>query len=130
MHIYVQLIHVHDCQILIMAQQHFLLSAKVHTLSLGTDANGADMLVVFIEVVATDSPINRERKTALTSLATEAEFGERHLSFLNAFMDRASAPFKKSIAELAWGSYAWCASEPMHIIDLRIGVPRKLSNSD
>lgn len=69
------------------------------------------------------------RKIALTSLAIEAGFGEGHLSFLTAFMDRSSAPFKKSIAELAWGSYAWCASEPEHIIDLREGVPRKLSDA-
>lgn len=97
---------------------------------LGADAGGTDMLVVFTEVVATDGPINRERKIALTSLAIEAGFGEGHLSFLTAFMDRASAPFKKSIAELAWGSYAWCASEPEHIIDLREGEPRKLSDAD
>jgi BsuBI/PstI restriction endonuclease domain/BsuBI/PstI restriction endonuclease HTH domain len=96
---------------------------------LGTDAGGTDMLVVFTEVVATDGPINRERKIALTSLAIEAGFGEGHLSFLTAFMDRSSAPFKKSISELAWGSYAWCASEPEHIIDLREGVPRKLSDA-
>lgn len=97
---------------------------------LGADVGGGDMLVVFTEVVATDGPINRERKVALTGLAIEAGFSEGHLSFLTAFMDRASAPFKKSIAELAWGSYAWCASEPEHIIDLREGVPRKLSDTD
>ncbi|MGK8195164.1 BsuBI/PstI family type II restriction endonuclease [Burkholderia cepacia] len=97
---------------------------------LGADVGGADMLVVFTEVVATDGPINRERKIALTSMAIEAGFGEGHLSFLTAFMDRSGAPFKKSVAELAWGSYAWCASEPEHIIDLREGVPRKLSDAD
>jgi len=97
---------------------------------LGADAGGTDMLVVFTEVVATDGPVNRERKVALTRLAVEAGFGERHLSFLTAFMDRSGAPFKKSISELAWGSYAWCASEPEHIIELREGIPRKLSDVD
>lgn len=96
---------------------------------LGADIGGSDMLVVFTEVVATDGPINRERKVALTNLAIEAGFGERHLSFLTAFMDRSSAPFKKSVAELAWGSYAWCASEPHHIIDLRNEIPWKLSDN-
>ncbi|MDI3398509.1 BsuBI/PstI family type II restriction endonuclease [Pseudomonas sp. V88_4] len=86
---------------------------------LGSDIGGADMKVVFTEVVATDGPINRERKTALTRLALEAGFVEQQLLFLTAFMDRASGPFRKSIAELAWGSYAWCVSEPDNIIELR-----------
>lgn len=95
---------------------------------LGVDIGGAEMLVVFTEVVATDGPINRERKAVLTTLAVEAGFDEHHLAFLTAFMDRASSPFKKSIPELAWGSYAWFASEPDHIIDLQDGKPRMLSD--
>lgn len=93
---------------------------------MGEEASGADMLVVFSEVVATDGPINRERKIALTTLALEAGFDEHHLAFLTAFLDRSAAPFKKSISDLAWGSYAWFASEPAHLIDLRDGSPKKL----
>lgn len=93
---------------------------------LGEATSGADMLVVFSEVVATDGPIDRERKIALTSLALEAGFDEHHLAFLTAFLDRGSAPFKKSISDLAWGSYAWFASEPNNLIDLRDGNPRTL----
>ena len=95
---------------------------------LGADVGGTEMLVVFTEVVATDGPVNRERKIALTNLAIDAGFDERHLAFLTAFMDRASSPFKKSIPELAWGSYAWFVSEPDHIIDLQDGKPRMLSD--
>lgn len=95
---------------------------------LGADAAGADMIVVFAEVVATDGPIDRERKVALTSLALDAGFNEHHLAFLTAYHDRGHAAFKKSVSELAWGSYAWCASEPDHIIDLRDGTPKKLSD--
>lgn len=94
---------------------------------LGTDSTGADMLVVFTEVVATDGPINRERKAALTALALEAGFNEHHLAFLTAFLDRSAAPFKKAVSELAWGSYAWFASEPEYLIDLKDGNVRKLS---
>lgn len=94
---------------------------------LGAETSGADMLVVFSEVVASDGPIDRERKSVLTSLALEAGFDEHHLAFLTAFLDRSSAPFKKSISDLAWGSYAWFVSEPEHLIDLRNGSPRKLS---
>lgn len=95
-------------------------------IDLGADLSGRDMRVVFTEVVATDGPVNRERKIALTRLALEAGFCEHQLSFLTAFMDRASGPFRKSMAELAWGSYAWCASEPEHIIELQESLPRKL----
>ena len=94
---------------------------------LGSDSGGSDMLVVFTEVVATDGPVNRERKIVLTKLAREAGFDEQHLAFLTAYMDRAGTPFKKSVPELAWGSYAWCVSEPHHIIELHNGNPRKLS---
>ncbi|BEM74198.1 restriction endonuclease [Serratia marcescens] len=97
-------------------------------IDLGNDSSGADMLVVFTEVVATDGPINRERKVTLTRLALEAGFSESHLAFLTAFMDRGKAPFKKAISELAWGSYAWFASEPEHLVDLRDGQPVKLSD--
>lgn len=94
---------------------------------LGDDEDGTDMLVVFIEVVATDGPINRERKIVLTRLALEAGFSEKNLAFLTAFSDRSVAQFKKAITELAWGSYAWFASEPEHLIDLRDNLPMKLS---
>ncbi len=86
---------------------------------LGDDSTGLEMLVVFTEVVASDGPINRQRKEILTTLATEAGFDPEHLAFLTAFLDRSSQPFKKSISELAWGSYAWFSTEPDYIIDLR-----------
>lgn len=95
---------------------------------LGIDDHGADMLVVFVEVVASDGPINRERKAALTTLALEAGFDKRHLAFLTAYSDRAGQPFRKSISELAWGSYAWFASEPENIMDLWVADIRKLSH--
>lgn len=88
-------------------------------IDLGDDSSGLEMLVIFTEVVASDGPINRQRKEVLTSLATEAGFDSEHLAFLTAFLDRSSQPFKKSISELAWGSYAWFSTEPDYIIDLR-----------
>lgn len=93
---------------------------------LGIDDHGADMLVIFVEVVASDGPINRERKTALTAMALEAGFDKRHLAFLTAYSDRSAQPFRKSISELAWGSYAWFVSEPENIIDLWATDIRKL----
>lgn len=93
---------------------------------LGDDQSGADMLVVFAEVVATDGPINRERKVTLTRLAVEAGFSDKNLAFLTAFKDRSTQSFRKAISELAWGSYAWFASEPQYLIDLRDGEPVKI----
>ncbi|EOT7966022.1 BsuBI/PstI family type II restriction endonuclease, partial [Shigella sonnei] len=48
-------------------------------IDLGEDRTGSDMLVVFTEVVATDGPINRERKVTLTHLAIDAGFSEKNL---------------------------------------------------
>lgn len=64
-------------------------------IDLGEDRTGSDMLVVFTEVVATDGPINRERKVTLTHLAIDAGFSEKNLAFLTAFMDRSALPFKR-----------------------------------
>src|SRR5215204_5891792 len=44
------------------------------------------------------------------------------LAFLTAYQDRDSAGFKKTVAALAWGSFAWFVSEPSQIIILRDGA--------
>jgi hypothetical protein len=94
---------------------------------LGDDMGGSDLLVVFAEAVASDGPVNRQRKALLTASAKEAGFEEDHLAFLTAFLDRDTSQFKKAIVEIAWGSYAWFVSEPDQIIDLRDGSAKKLS---
>lgn len=96
---------------------------------MGVDTSGAEMLVVFAEVVASDGPVDRQRKIELTSIALEAGFDEHHLAFLTAYLDRANRKFTQSIPNLAWGSFAWCASEPEHIIELKDSGPWKLSRS-
>jgi hypothetical protein len=69
-------------------------------------------LLVFIEVVATDGPINTRRKEALELLVKKAGFPLQHVAFVTAYLDRSSAPFKKTVDSLAWGSYAWFMAEP------------------
>ncbi|MET4214492.1 BsuBI/PstI family type II restriction endonuclease [Bradyrhizobium sp. LA2.1] len=69
-------------------------------------------LLVFIEVVATDGPINTRRKEALELLVKEAGFPLKHVAFVTAYLDRSGAPFKKTVDSLAWGSYAWFMTEP------------------
>jgi hypothetical protein len=84
-------------------------------------------LLVFVEVVATDGPINERRKTALLELVREAGLPVEHAAFVTAFLDRSSGPFKKTVDHLAWGSYAWFASEPEQLIAF-LEEPRPLGN--
>jgi hypothetical protein len=82
------------------------------------DAGRHEVLLVFVEVVATDGSISEGRRDELLALATKAGFNERHVAFVTAFMDRAHSAFRKAFASLAWNSFAWVASEPDRIIAL------------
>lgn len=77
-------------------------------------------LLVFVEAVATDGPINERRKEALEKLATDADFPLEHVAFVTAYVDRSGAPFKKTVDSLAWGSFAWFAAEPDALIRLTV----------
>lgn len=82
------------------------------------DLGPAHPLLVFIEVVATDGPVNERRKKALEDLATNAGFPQQHVAFVTAYLDRSGAAFKKTVDALAWGSYAWFVSEPDGLVEL------------
>jgi BsuBI/PstI restriction endonuclease domain/BsuBI/PstI restriction endonuclease HTH domain len=77
-------------------------------------------LLVFVEAVATDGPINTRRKQALEELAKDAGFPVEHIAYVTAYLDRSGAPFKKTVDALAWGSYAWFVSEPEGLVRLSI----------
>jgi hypothetical protein len=87
------------------------------------DLGPTEPLVVFIEAVATDGPMTEARRVALLELITRAGFKPTQVAFVTAFQDRNQSAFKKAIPELAWGSFAWCLSEPEHIIMLDGIVP-------
>jgi hypothetical protein len=78
-------------------------------------------LLVFVEVVATDGPVTPERQTALLQLAHEAGFPMEHVSFVTAYLDRSAPAFRKNVGSLAWGTFAWFAAEPEHLIMLYRG---------
>ena len=82
------------------------------------DLGPAHPLLVFIEVVATDGPVNERRKRALQDLASDAGFPLDHVAFVTAYLDRSGAAFKKTVDALAWGSYAWFVSEPDGLVEL------------
>ena len=86
------------------------------------DLGPREPVLVFVEVVATDGPVNEARKAALLALATNAGFREDQVAFVTAFVDRSETPFRKSVSVLAWRSFAWFMSEPEHIVMLHRGV--------
>lgn len=73
-------------------------------------------MLVFVEVVHTDGPVNDARKTALLQIAEGAGFASKHVAFVTAYLDRDTPTFRKTVSTLAWGSYAWFASEPDNLI--------------
>jgi BsuBI/PstI restriction endonuclease domain len=80
------------------------------------DVTRDDLLFVFVEVVATDGPMHEHRRAALLKLITDAGFQPRQAAFVTAFQRRDHGAFKKAAASLAWGSFAWCFSEPDHLM--------------
>lgn len=75
-------------------------------------------LLVFVEAVATDGPIDELRKKELLKLAQTPGFAEKNIAFVTAYLDRGNAPFQKTFKSLAWNSFAWLVSEPDAIISL------------
>jgi hypothetical protein len=73
-------------------------------------------LLVFVETVATDGAVTAERKEALLRIATTAGYRPQHVAFVTAYQDRGSSGFKKTVSRLAWGSFAWFATEPDHLL--------------
>jgi hypothetical protein len=96
---------------------------------LGDNPRGG-ILLVFVEVVASDGPVTRARRDALLKIATDAGFPTERVAFVTAYLDRSHTAFKKTIPELAWHSFAWFAAEPAHILALYDGSqsPLPLAN--
>lgn len=80
------------------------------------DTVGGELLFVFVEVVATDGPIHEDRRANLLKLITAAGFKPQQAAFITAFQSRDHGAFRKAVSGLAWGSFAWCFSEPDHLI--------------
>jgi BsuBI/PstI restriction endonuclease domain/BsuBI/PstI restriction endonuclease HTH domain len=87
------------------------------------DLAPTEPLIVFVEAVATAGEITEARRTGFLELVTAAGFKAGQVAFVTAFEDRNSGAFKRAISNLAWGSFAWCLSEPEHLIALDGTVP-------
>jgi BsuBI/PstI restriction endonuclease domain/BsuBI/PstI restriction endonuclease HTH domain len=78
-------------------------------------------LLIFVEVVATDGAVTPRRQEALFALTDAAGFKRSQVAFLTAYQSRESAGFRKTVAQLAWGSLVWFSAEPENLIALRQG---------
>ncbi len=87
------------------------------------DLAPSEPLIVFVEAVATAGEITEARRTGFLELITAAGFKASQVAFVTAFEDRNSGAFKRAIPNLAWGSFAWCLSEPDHLIALDGTIP-------
>lgn len=65
-----------------------------------------------VEVVATDGPIDEDRKRRLLRWAAQQRIPESACRFMTAFASRNAAPARKRLKDLAVGTYAWYADEP------------------
>lgn len=87
------------------------------------DLSPNEPLIVFVEAVATAGEITEARRAGFLELITAAGFKASQIAFVTAFQDRNSGAFKRAIPNMAWGSFAWCLSEPEHLIALDGTVP-------
>jgi hypothetical protein len=78
------------------------------------------ILIVFVEVVASDGAVTEQRKAALLNLIASGQraYGPEDAAFVTAYMDRAADAAKRTIPSLAWGSFAWFVSEPEYLMQL------------
>jgi hypothetical protein len=83
------------------------------------DLGVPEPVFVFVEVVATDGPIDETRRSALLALLSAAGHSERQAAFVTAFWDRNDAAYRKAASNIAKNSFVWSATEPETIIVVR-----------
>ena len=92
------------------------------------DLNDNNTIIYFIEIVATDGPINTKRKNDLMKIVDEDSFKHENIQFLTVFKDRNCTPFKKNISSIASNTFIWFASEPDHVLIWNTLGAKKISN--
>jgi hypothetical protein len=94
------------------------------------DVGASELLLVFVEVVATDGPVNPRRRESLLDYALDAGYEADQVAFVTAYLDRDDSAFRKTISVLAWHTFAWFMSEPEKIMVLRNGNERQVHLPD
>jgi len=82
------------------------------------------ILLIFIEVVASDGPVTAARKLQFLKLTDAAGYDSDQIVFLSAFQKRSASPLKRRLDSLAVDSAVWCIAEP----DLLIWFGEKTGN--
>lgn len=82
-------------------------------------------IIVFVECVASDGPVNDRRKQELIDMARAANYQETDCAYVTVFKDRVDLSSRKLVPSVAWGTFIWYASEPDEIIFLRKGGAEK-----
>ncbi len=67
-----------------------------------------------VEAVASDGPIDEDRKKALEQWAETQGIAAKDCRFLTAFFSRNATPARRRLKDLAAGTFAWYADEPHH----------------
>lgn len=93
------------------------------------DLGGEEARLVFVECVITGGPIDQRRKQELEGLAVASGFDDERIFYITAFSDRADRVFRSVAPTLAWGTFAWFASEPDCLVHWR-GADSKQVLSD
>jgi hypothetical protein len=94
------------------------------------DLTSSAILIVFIEIVATDGAITNRRKEALYKITDAAGFKRSEVMFVTVFQDKNSQAFKKVFDNVTSNSLIWFSSQPDSIFILKEGVIKlsKLKN--
>jgi hypothetical protein len=82
------------------------------------------ILLIFVEVVASDGPVTEARKQAIWKIANDADYAHDQIAFLSAFEHRGAAPFKRRLDGIAKDSAVWCMAEP----DVLVWIGEKETN--
>jgi BsuBI/PstI restriction endonuclease domain/BsuBI/PstI restriction endonuclease HTH domain len=85
------------------------------------DLGHRETFLVFVEVVATDGAVTSRRQDAVFALTDAAGFKRSQVAFLTAYQSRESAGFRKTVSQVAWGSFVWFSSEPENLVVFRAG---------
>jgi hypothetical protein len=89
------------------------------------------VLLVFVEVVASDGPVTEQRQRQILDLIASAPrpYQPENAAFVTAYMDRGADPARRTMPALAWRSFAWFVSEPDKLVQMHDGstAARKLA---
>ncbi|PZU17653.1 MAG: restriction endonuclease [Citromicrobium sp.] len=115
------------------ARMNIVIDAKrilpdIILVDIGTSAD--EFMVIFVEVVASDGPMDGQRVAALKTIAANAGFDVGTITFITAYWDRDGAAFKKTFATLSPDTFAWCATQPDILTIIVDGGERRLRIRD